>query len=69
MSILTSIVNAVINLIAGRPLMKLVGMDSSLSSREALARELGYQGAIDGSADMNVWLHQKVTEQLASSLR
>ena len=46
-------------------LMKLVGMDSSLAAREALAKELGYPGDASGSADMNIWLHQKVMENLS----
>jgi hypothetical protein len=45
-------------------LMKLTGQDSSLDARKRLAQELGYQGALDGSAEMNIWLHQKVMERL-----
>lgn len=48
-------------------LMKLVGMDSSLAARKELAQELGYTGALDGSAEMNLWLHKKVMEQLATA--
>jgi len=48
-------------------LMKLLDLDSSLSNREQLATELGYTGAKDGSAEMNIWLHRKVMEQLAAS--
>ena len=48
-------------------LMKLLGMDSSLSNREALATELGYTGAKDGSAEMNIWLHKEVMRQLAAN--
>lgn len=48
-------------------LMKLVGMDSSLANRKEMAQELGYTGALDGSAEMNLWLHKKVMEQLASA--
>lgn len=47
-------------------LMKLVGMDSSLENRKELATELGYQGAKDGSAEMNLWLHKEVMKQLAA---
>lgn len=46
-------------------LMKLVNMDSSLSARKELAQDLGYTGALDGSAEMNLWLHKKVMERLA----
>ena len=45
-------------------LMKLLGMDSSLENRKELATELGYQGAKDGSAEMNIWLHRRVMEEL-----
>lgn len=45
-------------------LMKLTGMDSSLSNREELAKELGYTGEMDGSAEMNEWLHGKVMDKL-----
>jgi hypothetical protein len=48
-------------------LMKLVDLDSSLASRKALARELGYPGAPDGSAEMNLWLHRAVMRRLAES--
>jgi hypothetical protein len=48
-------------------LMKLVGMDSSLAARKELATDLGYTGALDGSAEMNIWLHKKVMEKLAST--
>ncbi len=46
-------------------LMKLVNMDSSLAARKELAQDLGYTGALDGSAEMNIWLHKKVMERLA----
>ena len=46
-------------------LMKLVGMDSSLSARKELAKELDYGGDMDDSAKMNVWLHGKVMDNLA----
>ncbi len=45
-------------------LMKLLDIDSSLANRKALATELGYTGAKDGSAEMNLWLHRKVMEEL-----
>lgn len=46
-------------------LMKLTGSDSSLESRKALAMELGYTGKLDGSAEMNMWLHAQVMRELA----
>jgi hypothetical protein len=48
-------------------LMKLLGLDASLANREELAQELGYQGARDGSAEMNIWLHKRVMEELAKN--
>ena len=45
-------------------LMKLIGLDSSLDNRKELATELGYTGAKDGSAEMNIWLHKRVMEEL-----
>ena len=48
-------------------LMKLLGLDSSLSERKGLAQELGYTGALDGSAAMNIWLHKRVMQELAAN--
>ena len=48
-------------------LMKLLNLDSSLNSRKQLAQELGYTGALDGSAEMNVWLHKQVMAKLMES--
>lgn len=46
-------------------LMKLLGIDSSLDNRKELARELGYTGELNGSAEMNIWLHKATMKQLA----
>jgi Domain of unknown function (DUF3597) len=48
-------------------LMKLVGMESSLSERKELAMELGYTGELEGSAEMNIWLHKAVMRELAAN--
>ncbi len=48
-------------------LMKLVGLESSLTERKELAQELGYTGALDGSAEMNIWLHKRVMQELAAN--
>ena len=48
-------------------LLKLVGMESSLSSRRALATELNYPGDQNDSAAMNVWLHKEVIKKLAEN--
>jgi hypothetical protein len=45
-------------------LMKLLDLDSSLDNRKELAEELGYTGARDGSAEMNIWLHKAVMKKL-----
>ena len=44
--------------------MKLLDLDSSLDNRKELATELGYTGAKDGSAEMNIWLHKAVMREL-----
>ena len=48
-------------------LMKLCGLDSSLSNRKELATELGYGGDMNDSASMNIWLHRQVMNQLAAN--
>jgi hypothetical protein len=48
-------------------LMKLLKLDSSLTARKQLAQELGYKGELNGSAEMNIWLHQQVMTKLAES--
>ena len=45
-------------------LMKLLDLDSSLDNRKELATELGYTGDKDGSAEMNIWLHNAVMKKL-----
>lgn len=48
-------------------LMKLLGLDSSVQNRQALAKELGYTGDTSDTATMNVWLYKQVMTHLASS--
>ena len=48
-------------------LMKLVGMDSSLSARKELADDLKYTGDKSDSATMNIWLHKEVMRKLAEN--
>jgi hypothetical protein len=48
-------------------LMKLVGIDSDITNRRALANELGYTGDLNDSATMNVWLHKEVMRRMAES--
>ena len=47
-------------------LLKLLGLDSSLSHRKELAEELGYSSSEDDTAAMNVWLHAEVMTKLAA---
>ena len=48
-------------------LMKLVDLDSSLSARHELAKELHYSGDMHDSASMNIWLHKQVMTKLAEN--
>ena len=48
-------------------LLKVLGLDSSLTARKALAAELKYAGSTDDSAAMNIWLHAKVIELVAAN--
>ena len=48
-------------------LLKLLDVDSSYAARKRLARELGYSGTTEDSAQMNIWLHQAVLTTIASN--
>ena len=48
-------------------LMKALDIDSSLSARKELAKELGYTGDTNDSASMNIWLHKQVMQKLAAN--
>ena len=48
-------------------LMKLVGIDSSLSARRELAADLKYSGDTGDTATMNMWLHKEVMKKLAEN--
>jgi hypothetical protein len=48
-------------------LLKALDIDSSLSARKELAKELGYTGDTNDSATMNVWLHKQVIAKLAAN--
>jgi hypothetical protein len=48
-------------------LMKLLDLDSSLSARKELAKELNYTGDTSDSATMNIWLHKQVMAKLAAN--
>ena len=48
-------------------LMKALDIDSSLTARKELAKELGYTGDTSDSATMNIWLHKQVIAKLAAN--
>jgi Domain of unknown function (DUF3597) len=48
-------------------LMKALDLDSSLSARKELAKELGYTGDTNDSATMNIWLHKQVMTKVAAN--
>jgi Domain of unknown function (DUF3597) len=48
-------------------LMKALNLDSSLTARKELARELHYTGDTNDSATMNVWLHKQIMAELAAN--
>lgn len=48
-------------------LMKALKLDSSLAARKQLARELHYDGDLEDSAKMNLWLHKQVMAKLAEN--
>jgi hypothetical protein len=48
-------------------LMKALDIDSSLTARKELAKELGYTADSSDSATMNVWLHKQVMTKLAAN--
>ncbi|HSD39754.1 MAG TPA: DUF3597 domain-containing protein [Rhodocyclaceae bacterium] len=49
-------------------LLKLLGLDSSLTERKALATELGCPAEkMSDSAQMNMWLHKTVLQKIADN--
>jgi len=47
--------------------MKALNIDSSLSARKELAKDLKYTGDTNDSASMNIWLHKQMMAQLAAN--
>jgi hypothetical protein len=45
-------------------LLKVMGQDSSLGARAALAKELGYSGHFTGTTEQNDWLHKQLIDHL-----
>jgi hypothetical protein len=48
-------------------LMKALDIDSSLTARKELAKELGYTGDSNDSASMNIWLHKQIMLKLVAN--
>lgn len=48
-------------------LMKALDLDSSLTARKQLAKELNYTGDSTDSATMNIWLHKQIMGKLAAN--
>lgn len=48
-------------------LMKALKLDSSLTARKQLAKELGYTGDTGDSATMNIWLHKAVIKKISEN--
>src|SRR5471032_821467 len=48
-------------------LMKALKLDSSITARKTLAKELNYTGDTNDSATMNVWLHKQIMGKLAAN--
>jgi hypothetical protein len=48
-------------------MMKALDLDSSLSARKELAKELGYTGDTNDSATMNIWLHKALMKKLSEN--
>jgi hypothetical protein len=48
-------------------LMKVLGLDSSLAARKALATEMHFSGDQGDSASMNIWLHEQIIAKLAAN--
>lgn len=47
-------------------LLKVLDLDPSLPGRQDLAHEFGYSGPLDGSIQMNIWLHAEVLKRVRS---
>ena len=48
-------------------LMKALDLDSSLTARKELAKDLNYTGDTNDSATMNMWLHKQVMKKVAEN--
>ena len=48
-------------------LMKALDLDSGLTARKELAKELKFTGDTNDSATMNIWLHKQIMAKLASN--
>lgn len=48
-------------------LLKLLGLDSSLTARKELAKDVGLAGDFSGTAEQNIALHKAVLQKLAEN--
>src|SRR5262245_18389880 len=48
-------------------MMTLLSLDSSLAARQELAKELHYEGDMNDSYEMNIWLHKQIMKNLAAN--
>ena len=48
-------------------LMKVLDLDSSLTARKELAKELKYTGDTNDFATMNIWLHKQIMQKMAAN--
>lgn len=48
-------------------LLKLLGLDSSLTARKELAKDVGLAGDFGGTAEQNIALHKAVLQKLAEN--
>lgn len=48
-------------------LLTVLGVDSSLAARQAMAQELQYPGDANDSEDMNSWVHKELMKRLAEN--
>ncbi|MCX7309874.1 MAG: DUF3597 family protein, partial [Afipia sp.] len=46
---------------------KALDIDSSLTARKDLAKELNFTGDMNDSASMNIWLHKQVMAKIAAN--
>jgi hypothetical protein len=48
-------------------LLKVLDLDSSITARKSLAKELNYTGNMEDSTAMNIWLHAQVMKKIEAN--